>query len=117
MIRILLLLLFPLFEETVDGLDGHRDGADDVQHVEDGDHSAEVRVLRQVIEYDILDQVPVGQIREAAHEKAHGAHDYVRNYRLLEHASRLVLLRIDVKDAHVAFKNAEHLTHEHWQYT
>ena len=53
-------------------------------------------MLRQVIEYDILDQVPIGQIGEAAHEKAHGAYDYVRNYRLLEHASRLVLLRIDV---------------------
>ena len=89
---ILLLLLFPLFEETVDGLNGHRDGADDVEHVEDGDHSAEVRMLRQIVEYDILDQVPVGQIGEAAHEKAHGAHDYVRNNRLLEHASRLILL-------------------------
>ena len=49
-------------------------------------------MLRQVVEYDILDQVPVGQIGEAAHEKAHGAHDYVRNNRLLEHASRLILL-------------------------
>ena len=114
---ILLLLLFPLFEETVDGLNGHRDGADDVEHVENGDHSAEVRMLRQVVEYDILDQVPVGQIGEAAHEKAHGSHDYVRNNRLFEHASRLILLRIDVKDAHVAFENAEHLTHEHWQHT
>ena len=74
-------------------------------------------MLRQIVEYDILDQVPVSQIGEAAHEKAHGAHDYVRNNRLLEHASRLILLRIDVKDAHVAFKNAEHLTHEHWQHT
>ena len=49
-------------------------------------------MLRQVVEYDILDQVPVGQIGEAAHEKAHGSHDYVRNNRLLEHASRLILL-------------------------
>ena len=49
-------------------------------------------MLRQVVEYDILDQVPVGQIGEAAHEKAHGSHDYVRNNRLFEHASRLILL-------------------------
>ena len=117
MICVLFLVLFPLFEETVDGLNGHRDGADNVEHVEDGDHGAEVRVLWQVVQYDILDQIPVGQVGEAAHQKAHGAHDYVRNDRLLEHASRLVLLRVDVKDAHVALENAEHLAHKHWQHT
>ena len=73
-------------------------------------------MLWQVVEDDVLDQIPVCQVREAAHQDAHGAYNYVRDNRLLEHTSRLFLLGIDVKNAYVALENAEHLTHEHRQH-